>query len=554
LGAAVALVWFFGQAFEEVPAHADEAGAREQGQGGGGVSENGDVNGDGARDLSDAVYILTFLFQGGPEPLPCPGAAGAGGGPVGTPLPDTGQTLCYDAAGLVVACAGTPAACPGQDGGTEIGCQLTNPDRFILDDGGTPDLGSEADRLDDTVIDNCTGLMWTRNQMDITGDDMVLDEDDHLSWCDALDFCDTLTYAGFDDWRLPNIREFLSIVNHGSTNPAHFGAGTLPDNGAFPNAQSTRRFWSSTTNNGVPNRAWAVEFSAGFSDNDDKTDNIYRILAVRKVLPGDGGAGRGQGAGVSGNGDVNGDLTIDLSDAVYLLAFLFQGGPAPLDCPGVATETVCDDNMDDDNDGATDCADTDCSGDPSCQPQGGTGLPDTGQTLCYDDDVEIDCALAVAGNCPSQDGNTETGCQPGGRFQPNGDGTVTDTCTGLMWEQDTGNAGNPLSFCGALAYCDNLDLGTHMDWRPPNIRELASIADYGRTDPAIDTAFFADTQSLHYWSSTSFHHVAKSDLGWCVDFRNGKVFLSAKEEEDLPDNPGTFVDVLFPVRAVRTAP
>jgi hypothetical protein len=85
LGAAVALVWFFGQAFEEVPAHADEAGAREQGQGGGGVSENGDVNGDGARDLSDAVYILTFLFQGGPEPLPCPGAAGAGGGP---PRPD----------------------------------------------------------------------------------------------------------------------------------------------------------------------------------------------------------------------------------------------------------------------------------------------------------------------------------------------------------------------------------------------------------------------------------------------------------------------------------
>jgi len=80
LGAAVALGWFFGQAFErafeEVPAHADAAVAGEQGQGGGVVSGNGDVNGDGGIDLSDAVYTLAFLFQGGPAPLPCPGGGG----------------------------------------------------------------------------------------------------------------------------------------------------------------------------------------------------------------------------------------------------------------------------------------------------------------------------------------------------------------------------------------------------------------------------------------------------------------------------------------------
>ena len=512
----------------------------------GGVSENGDVNGDNGLDLSDAIYLLSFLFQGGPEPQPCLGAAGAGGGPtVGTPLPDTGQTLCYDEAGLEVDCAGTPAACPGQDGGTEIGCQLTNPDRFILDDGGTPDQGSEADRLDDTVIDNCTGLMWARNQMDITGDDLVLDPDDHLSWCDALDFCDTLSFAGFDDWRLPNIREFLSIVNHGATNPAHFGGGTLPDNGAFPNAQSTRRFWSSTTNHGASSRAWAVQWSAGFNDNDGK-HNPYRILAVRTVTPGGGGAGLGQGGGeVLGNGDVNGDNALDLSDAVFLLAFLFQGGPAPESCPTGGAE-ICDNNVDDDNDGGTDCADLDCAGDPSCQAEGGIGLPDTGQTLCYDDAGEIDCA--VAGNCPSQDGNTATGCGNGGRFLHNGDGTVTDNCTGLMWEQDTGNAGSPLSFCGALAYCDNLTLATHDDWRPPNVRELSSIADYGRSNPAINTAFFADTQSERYWSSTSFHHVTKSDLAWRVNFSNGEVFVEDKKDEDFDE------DILFHVRAVRTAP
>jgi hypothetical protein len=67
-------------------------------------------------------------------------------------------------------------------------------------------------------------------------------------------------------------------------------------------------------------------------------------------------------------GDVNGDGSIDLSDTVYLLGFLFQGGLAPVPPCAPAGETVCSDpvrhcctnGVDDDSDGATDCADPDC--------------------------------------------------------------------------------------------------------------------------------------------------------------------------------------------------
>lgn len=64
------------------------------------------------------------------------------------------------------------------------------------------------------------------------------------------------------------------------------------------------------------------------------------------------------------SGDVNGDGGNDLSDAIYSLSFSFQGGPAPVvGCELVGPQPeVCDDNMDNDMDGDTDCLDADCDG------------------------------------------------------------------------------------------------------------------------------------------------------------------------------------------------
>ena len=91
---------------------------------------------------------------------------------------------------------------------------------------------------------------------------------------------------------------------------------------------------------------------------------------------------------------------------------------------------------------------------------------------------------------------------PHHRFVDHGDGTVTDTCTGLMWQQDTGNNGNAVALGRALVYCENLELAGHDDWRLPNLRELLSIVDHGRFDPSIDPVF--GVLSSFYWSSTSY--------------------------------------------------
>jgi hypothetical protein len=62
----------------------------------------------------------------------------------------------------------------------------------------------------------------------------------------------------------------------------------------------------------------------------------------------------------------------------------------------------------------------------------------------------------------------------------NGDGTVTDLDTGLMWQQS--DSGNTYTWKDGLAYCTSLDLAGYADWRMPNSRELQSLVNYGRFD------------------------------------------------------------------------
>ncbi|MCP4645079.1 MAG: DUF1566 domain-containing protein [bacterium] len=86
-------------------------------------------------------------------------------------------------------------------------------------------------------------------------------------------------------------------------------------------------------------------------------------------------------------------------------------------------------------------------------------------------------------------GNSDYGAND---YANNGDGTVTDSATGLMWQQ--ADSGSGLTWEAALSYAENLTLGGHNDWRLPNAKELQSIVDYARSpdttaSPAIDPVF-----------------------------------------------------------------
>jgi hypothetical protein len=125
-------------------------------------------------------------------------------------------------------------------------------------------------------------------------------------------------------------------------------------------------------------------------------------------------------------------------------------------------------------------------------------LPDTGQTKSYTDTWGEDSDYTI--NTPS--------------YTDNGNGTITDNVTGLMWQKQddeeqayswyhaTGTPHptfNPDSFF--INVCGSLTLAGYTDWRLPTRGEMMNMA-YYETEPAIDTTYFPVTKINAYWTST----------------------------------------------------
>jgi len=169
----------------------------------------------------------------------------------------SGQTSCWNGSGVVIPCAGT-----GQDGDTQAGAPL-----------------SYTDNGDGTITDNRTGLMWEKK---VAGAGTCLDalhavdavciwSDATGAWISAVNAEGGTGYAGYNDWRVPNVRELMSIVDYGLFSP-------VIDPIFGPTAAGT--YWSSTSVAPASSGAWFVSFFFGDVDALGKVDTL-RVRAVR---------------------------------------------------------------------------------------------------------------------------------------------------------------------------------------------------------------------------------------------------------------------------------
>ncbi len=184
------------------------------------------------------------------------------------PLPDTGQTRCYNNTGEIT------CPQPGENFYGQDGNYLINPPSYTkLDTNGNYLADSATSWV--MVRDNVTGLIWEVK----TDDGSIHDKDIWYSWQDAQDVfvgsLNSVGFGGYSDWRLPTIKELAFIVNYGRSNP------TI-DTTYFPNTfwSMQSAYWSSTTNASYPSFAWTVTFYFGRNDASSKSNACY-VRAVR---------------------------------------------------------------------------------------------------------------------------------------------------------------------------------------------------------------------------------------------------------------------------------
>lgn len=173
----------------------------------------------------------------------------AGQYPITRHLPKTGQTTSY----LL-----------NDDGTHEAGwwrglLNSNNKTRFIA-----KTIGG-----DDIVVDRATGLMWPKDFSGVGGNNGVA-----RRWSgpgNAIGWAASLVFAGFDDWRLPNALELLSIAEFQGASPYVYPIFDNPVNSSF---------WTSTTRPGLTTDAYLVTFLYPNLTTFVKTF-LYRVIAVR---------------------------------------------------------------------------------------------------------------------------------------------------------------------------------------------------------------------------------------------------------------------------------
>ncbi len=164
-------------------------------------------------------------------------------------LPDTGQTTVYAA---------------GDDASYQPAA--VKPGFTIYS------IGSSS-----VTVDNVSGLMWVTNPGDAcAGCAGGYVSSGTYAWTAALAVCENLSYAGYNDWRLPNANEIDTIVDYTKT------AAPAINTAYFLNTAGTSTYWTSTTSPLATDRGMTVYFGTGSMTSGSKVGK----LSVRCVRAG----------------------------------------------------------------------------------------------------------------------------------------------------------------------------------------------------------------------------------------------------------------------------
>jgi hypothetical protein len=164
-----------------------------------------------------------------------------------------------------------------------------------------------------------------------------------------------------------------------------------------------------------------------------------------------------------------------------------------------------------------------------------TGLPRTDESGCWNT-----AGTAISCNGTGQDGELLKGIPR--TYTDNGDGTVTDNTTGLIWQKcSNGLSGSscatganvPDTWASALTDCNNNTAGLPgSGWYLPNIYQLTSLDDFGRsTNPYINTTYFPATATGAWWSSTT----SPTSTNATLTFNFGAASMANTPKSSFPD-------------------
>ena len=363
-----------------------------------------------------------------------------------------------------------------------------------------------------------TNLMWQNGMINT-----------QTTWSGAIGYCEGLSHGGFDDWRLPNVKELYSIVDQEK-------GLFVYDTEAYTDMVRDE-YWTSTTVDDSPDLAWRVGFDYGFVtaytmiiDGEvfgDKDSPFYARCVRGGIQLPDTRPPKNTSISINGGDETttsnyllfNLAATDDHGVTAYYIS-LSDTTPDVSDSDWVSVDPAFDYSADIPytarvaegtltiyvwfKDAANHISLP--ASDSIMFDAADTPVPDTGQTFSTTGFFGEDSDYLI--NSPS--------------YTDSSNDTILDNITGLVWQKK--DDGIARQFEDAVSYCSDLTFGIYDDWRLPNPKELQFILDNNSYSPIIDQTFFPDTQELFYWTSTPYAQSTSTITHhWIVSFMDGRI-------------------------------